>query len=386
MVTITIPTDDDWFEMCAFDARAFGSTATDETRALDRTVTELERFRIARSADGDLVGIAGSYAFELTLPGGATVPMTGLTWVAVAPTHRRQGILRRLLDEIHADGEARGEPLVGLNASEGSIYERFGYGVATKGRLTTIDRRHTRFTADVEPGTVRMIDPTKHVDDLSERWERYRKTRAGALSRTPEHMAKIVRGIKGSVGACLHDDGYAIWTVTPDWCDGLPAHKASIVDFCAATPDAHAALWQLMLSIDLIGPITSWRAVTLDDPLLYLIENPRSVRTNELSDDTWLRVVDPAAVFGARSYRTDDQLVLDIEGERFSVGSSGSRSTDESADLTASRAAAGSLLLGAVSATELAGGRRLTARSPELLARADALFGWSPVAHNATAF
>ena len=62
-----------------------------------------ERFAVVRSLpeldlllgahDGDaVVGSAGSYTFDLTVPGGVAVETAGLTMVGVLPTHRRRGI------------------------------------------------------------------------------------------------------------------------------------------------------------------------------------------------------------------------------------------------------------------------------------------------------
>ena len=54
------------------------------------------------------------------------------TWVGVLPTHRRRGILRRLMAAELADIRAWGEPIAALWASEPSIYGRFGYGIAAQ--------------------------------------------------------------------------------------------------------------------------------------------------------------------------------------------------------------------------------------------------------------
>ncbi len=50
----------------------------------DRTIAAL---------DGEqMVGSAGAYSFQMTVPGGV-VPAAGITFVAVLPSHRRRGIL-----------------------------------------------------------------------------------------------------------------------------------------------------------------------------------------------------------------------------------------------------------------------------------------------------
>ncbi len=49
--------------------------------------------------DGDsIVGTLRSFASALTVPGGAQVPAAALTSVTMAPTHRRQGIMRRMIE------------------------------------------------------------------------------------------------------------------------------------------------------------------------------------------------------------------------------------------------------------------------------------------------
>ncbi|MCW2613680.1 MAG: GCN5-related N-acetyltransferase [Frankiales bacterium] len=61
---------------------------------------------------------------------GARVPVAGVTWVAVAPTARRQGVLRSFMTRQLTDLHERGTAVAALWASEGAIYQRFGYGPA----------------------------------------------------------------------------------------------------------------------------------------------------------------------------------------------------------------------------------------------------------------
>ena len=76
------------------------------------------RFEADRSLaayDGDrIVGTAGAFSFQLVVPG-ATLPAAGVTIVGVHPTHRRRGILRRMmrmqLDDVHARGEPARHPV-----------------------------------------------------------------------------------------------------------------------------------------------------------------------------------------------------------------------------------------------------------------------------------
>lgn len=89
-IEIRTATEDDFPAMIRLDGRAFGEHWKDEDVEAYRPVVDFARFRLA--IDGtDLVGIAGSFAQELTVAGDAQVGAGAVTWVSVATTHRRQG-------------------------------------------------------------------------------------------------------------------------------------------------------------------------------------------------------------------------------------------------------------------------------------------------------
>src|ERR671939_1180290 len=94
--------------------------------------------------DGAVVGAAGAFPFDLTIPGGH-VAAAGITLVGVLPTHRRRGILRSMmraqLDAVHE----RDEPVAYLWASENQIYARFGYGIASLQGEIDLPRAHAAF-------------------------------------------------------------------------------------------------------------------------------------------------------------------------------------------------------------------------------------------------
>ncbi|MEZ5377359.1 MAG: GNAT family N-acetyltransferase [Acidimicrobiales bacterium] len=386
-VSFRVPSDDDFGRLAVFDGRAFGSDWKDDDLERVRPTIPLDRFVIGENAaDGQIVAAGGAYAYELTLPGLATVDAACVTWIAVAVTHRRQGLLTtmmRMLDEAAAD---RGEPVMVLTASEGSIYRRFGYGSATSWRATTIDRRFGQVLPSHQPapGSVRIVDRDGIDDALFERWDRYRRAQPGELSRSRAWFpAHLDRGTNSTFA--LHDDGYAAWSIEQKWDLGHPRHELTIRDFCAATPEAHAALWHTILSVDLVGEITSMYTVAPDDQLPYLLDDPRALRTIELNDFLWVAVRDVAAAFSARSYRTDDRLVLGTEYGRFAVEADRCVATTDDPDLVCETDALGPLLLGSVSASALVRGRRIQAE-PGVASRADAFFGHDPVAHCRTPF
>ena len=220
---------------------------------------ELDRFRIAGGRRADRRDGRVVHVMDMTVPGGGAVPTGGVTFVGVATTHRRQGLLTRLMEEVHHDINARGEPLAALTASEGGIYERFGYGVATVRRFTTVDHRHVQLRPEYRsaPGSVHAVDwdDPALATALAARWEQIRPLRAGEISRSVTWLGAQI-GDRGAAATwVLHDDGFASWKVTSKWNDGHPGHDLELFDLAAATPAAHAALWDAVLSVDLVGPM-----------------------------------------------------------------------------------------------------------------------------------
>ncbi len=387
-VSFRVPTADDFGRLAEFDGRAFGSEWKKDDLARARPTIPLDRFVIGEDPDNDdrIVAAGGAYEKELTLPGGATIDVAAVTWIAVAVTHRRQGLLSEMMRRLDATASERNEPVMILTASEGAIYRRYGYGVATQWRHTNIDRRLGQIDEEFRPppGTVRIVDREGLDAALVDRWDRYRLGQPGEISRDEAwFVANLDKGRTSTFA--LHDDGFAAWSITQDWDNGHPRHALTIRDFCAATADAHAALWHTILSVDLVGQITALTAVAPDDPLEHLLTDPRVLRTNDLNDFLWVAVRDVAAAFSARSYRTDDRLVLGTAGGNYRVTPEICEATTDEADLVCELDALGPLLLGSVSASALAGGRRIRAERG-VLSRADAFFGHDPLAHCRTMF
>lgn len=384
-IEIRRPHDDEWDAICYADGRAFGNTYTPEEIAERRPLHDLSRFRIAVD-DGSIVGVAGSYALDATLPGGTTVPMGGVTWVSVASTHRRQGLMRRVVGAVHDDIDERGEPLATLGASEGGIYEHIGYGIVSQQRTTIIDRRNATIRPELvgPTDTVRYLESDDAVyDTVTALWDRFRRCRTGEVSRSAEFhdfvfgvRSKSVDGL--SAGYYLaHADGFAVYRIKSNWADGMPAHEMHIAELAAITPDAHLALWQALLSVDLVGEIHS-RAIAIDDPLPYLLTNQRALRTTVLADGIWANVRDVSICFGARTYRTADRIVVEADARRWAIegGPDGAscKAVRTRPDLVTSHSGLSSLLYGGVLPSALVAGRRMTARNPEALARADLFF------------
>jgi predicted acetyltransferase len=329
---------------------------------------------------------------EVTVPGGATVPMGGVTWVSTAATHRRQGLMRRVLGAVHDDIDARGEPVATLLASDSGIYEHVEYGIATRVAFNVVNPRLTRMRDEYRtaPGSVQYLEGDEIVPAVSAIWDRFRRLRAGECGRTPEAQAFLFDLRNKPMGSQTpahylgHRDGFAVYRMENHWNDGHPAHVLHLVELAALTPDAHAALWQTLLGIDLVGEIRSFN-IAPDDPLPFLLENPRALRTREVNDGVWVNVRNIPTCFGARTYRTTDRIVVESDGKRWAIegGPEGASCTavKTRADLVTTHAWFSSLLYGGVLPSALVAGRRMTPRDADVLARADLFFTTSLAPH-----
>ena len=74
-----------------------------------------------------IVGTGGADKFDITVPGGNSLSMAGIAYMGTAPTHKRKGIFRLMMNNLHSQAKDRGDSLAGLWASQSLLYSRFGY-------------------------------------------------------------------------------------------------------------------------------------------------------------------------------------------------------------------------------------------------------------------
>lgn len=379
-VQIRIATPDDLPAIAVADGRAFG-THYDDQDLLDAELTvDLSRFLLACEPDGRIAGVTGDFPFAMTLPGGAEIEVPGVTWVSVATTHRRRGILRALLTAQHRGYLDAGYVASTLTASEGGIYGRFGYGQATPLRQLDVDRSRARFRADApDPGGVWQAESDEARRHAPAVYERWRRATPGALSRSDAWWDMLLldrpsgRGGRSALFFLLHPDGYASYRT--DRAD----RRVVVEELFAATPEAHVALWRVLLGLDLVDTVQA--VTTADDPLPWLFADHRQVRVQREFDGMWVRPLDVAALLAARRYAVELDVVLDVadgfldRGGRFRLrggpdGASCER-TDRAPDVRLDVAALGALSLGGHPVSSLARAARV-AGAPEVVHRLDA--------------
>jgi predicted acetyltransferase len=349
------------------------------------------------------VPVATFAHFTKQLNAGAdAIPAWMITDVTVAPTHRRRGLMRRLMTENLEAAVAAGVPVAVLTASEGAIYQRFGFGPATREarvRVDTTSRFRLRRAPD-DGGRVVMADPAESWPVMSAVFDRHHGVTRGALGRPAfyedwltgydfeeqsENRRQRVAVRSGPDGRA---DGYVVYEVK-----GGDETRVKVTDLVAASSTAYLALWQFLADIDL-APVVTAPAPAVD-PLAHALVDHRVRRVTSVPDHLWMRILDVPAALEARPWFADGTLVLQVADPlghadgAVRIDASGGRATvtrtDGAPDVALDVETLGTLYLGDAAVDLMARAGRLSG-SDEALARFAAMADGSPSPHCSTHF
>ena len=384
---------------------AFGEEPDDEEVDKEELIQEPGR-TFAAVDGGRYVGSLIGVSYELYVPGGL-VPASGVTSASVLPTHRRRGILSALMRRHIEEVRERGESVSLLYASEGNIYGRFGFGLATWESRLSIERSRTDFMVPVAGGRpIDLVGGEEALRRMPAVFDEAMRQRHGAVTRPgrwweyrfsdPEHdrggASPFFYAMTSSDGA---DDGYVVYRIRSDWPQGIPTSALNVYELVTSSDEATASLWRYCFDVDLIGEITAWRRPP-DEPLRHMVTEPRRLRMTE-SDGMWVRLVDVPTALAARSYAAEGSVVFEVhdalcewnEG-RFVLeagpGGATCEATSEDPDLALSAAELGAMYLSGNTFAELARARRVQELTAGALSRADRMFATDLAPWNPTMF
>ncbi|MGW1745481.1 GNAT family N-acetyltransferase [Streptomyces sp. NPDC002092] len=320
-----------------------------------------------------------SFEQQVTAVGGTPVPANAISAVTVTATHRRRGLLTRMMNRDLAAAKERGDLVATLIAAEYPIYGRYGFGPATTAAEWTVDVPRTgldpRWSGPADGGRVDLVDPEDVRKLGPELHDRVRRTTPGAVTRGDrwwqqhtgevqvdpkwtEPFFAVYRAPDGEV------EGLVAYEVDDKWGDAKqPLDTATVRSLIAATPAAERALWSYLCSIDWVTQVKSGQRAP-DDLLPLLLPDPRSARITSQADWLWVRILDVVRALESRTYEGSGSLVLEVADRaglaggryRLEVSAQGASCTPttESAELTLGIAELGRLWLGDESVVRLA--------------------------------
>jgi predicted acetyltransferase len=360
--------------------------------------TLLERGRtVGAFVEDQLVGTADAVTSGLTLPGGTIVGHAAVTHVGVLPSFTRKGIATDLMRHQLHDVAARGEAVATLRASEATIYERYGYGVASSSQSIEVQTAR----AELRPGLgtggpVRLLDAERVWDVLPRIYTENRPSRPGTIDR-PDVWWQGVRlrsesspqpwyvAVHGEPGA---ETGFARYRPidTDKW---FVSDQRTIVveDFFAPDVNTYLGLLRFLLGLDLIDRVMFWM-LPVDDPLPWLLLDRRAARVTATHDETWLRVLDVEKALSARQYEGDGDVIVAVDDpllpeNSITVAITGdcAEQTDRQPQLRVGVAGLAAVLLGGATWRSLAVAGLAHAENPALLAAAERLFAVREAPH-----
>jgi predicted acetyltransferase len=306
---------------------------------------------------GTIVATAGAFDLRIGMPGGGSLPCSGLTMVAVRPTHRRRGLLTQLMTRYLEDARARGYAIGGLWASEAVIYGRFGFSIGAWGDAIEVTGAQ-HLAIDGAGDGIELADEAFARELLPDIYARATAARPGVLRRSSPwwRERRFIEAPYQRRGAsrrrhvlAMRDGapvGYVQYRQRGGFTDGRPSGKLEIIELVGVDARATASLWKYACATDLYPTVTWWNA-PVDDPLIHLASDVRRI-SRRRNETLWLRIENVGAVLAARGF--DDSVALRV----------GERTYGRGPAVEVAPKALAALVMGATRATELAQAGLLT--------------------------
>ena len=288
------------------------------------------------------VATIASWLGELTVPGGGGIPSCAISAVTVAPTHRRRGVARAMLEGELRSAHTAGVPMAMLTVSESPLYGRYGFASAAPAASWRIETRRAGWIGPRPEGRIDFI-PRERVRELMPQiHERIRRRSPGeievpgshwdgfagtnpAAEKTTEKRAVQYTDTAGEVR------GAAVYVVHGNHDDFTKA-SVDVNYLIAETDDAYAALWRFLLELDLVSEVNAGE-LSIDEPLLWMIADQRAAKVT-VRDHQYVRILDVPAALETRRYGAPGRLVLDVDDP---LGLAGGRFLLEADDSGAGR-------------------------------------------------
>jgi len=345
-------------------ARAEGRHLSKDSLVYGKNLIESDR-ALSIYDSGQIVGTIHTELSTINVPGNI-LQTAILAYVTTQPTHRRRGMLTKLITYQLSSLYEEGIPLSNLFASESLIYGRFGYGIATQREDWTIERPHTGFIDNRSyNGQVEFVDSEHMRTEFPSIYDEAVKGRPGIVHRPNKHwdlLAMDPEERRKGYGKFFFVEyksqnvpkGYVMYRIK--------GNNLRVRELMSTDHESYSALWQYCFGVDLIATFEAKDRVG-DDSLPWLLIDPRKLRRS-VQDGMWLRIIDTTQVLENRSYNCDGNLTLRILDKlcpwnektlKLTSDNGGTicKESNESPDLTLTAGTLGSAYLGGVGFTNL---------------------------------
>jgi len=331
-----------------------------------------------------------------------------LTNVTVAASHRRRGLMRRMLSGSLRAARERSDAISILIAAEWPIYGSFGYAPATLSADYVLHRWRPGASCPGDPARVRQVEREEFGELAPAVYAAARRCRPGQIDRDARWWNRVL----GRDGYAPSEDLPHNWFVHEgdDGPDGLLGWKASgdfglipplgsveVWDLTSATDTAYQNFWAYLSGIDGVDQIRlSNRSV--DERVRWLLGDARALVMTQQVDFLWVRLLDVPAALAARRYAVPGEVVLEVidaGADPFASGRYRLRaaddqvqceSTDQDADLEITQQALASIYLGGFRLRELLLSGVAKECRPGAIGRVDLMFSTPLAPWNATGF
>ncbi|RYB93566.1 GNAT family N-acetyltransferase [Nocardioides oleivorans] len=346
--------------------------------------------------------VATYASFDKTLNAGRELlPLRMITDVTTSATHRRQGLLRRLLEDDLADAVARGVPMAALTASEAEIYGRWGFGPATFNQTVELDTSAGfALRPHVDPGRVEMVEPADAWPHVKAVFDAFHARQRGSVE-WPAAYEDIHTGAfdfetgapNTKIRAAVHldpdgtVDGFVIYSWGEDY-------TVKVAEMITLAPAAQLSLWSFLAHTDRAKKVT-FNLAHPDDPLRWALVDVDRLKLTANRHFLWLRVLDVPRALAARPWAADDSLVLEVDDAqghaagRFRIttrdGVADVRPTEDDPDVRTSAETLGTMYAAGVPVRQLHRAGRIDA-SPDAVRRLGAAADLDDEPYNLTGF
>ncbi|OED38611.1 hypothetical protein AB833_18945 [Chromatiales bacterium (ex Bugula neritina AB1)] len=327
------PTQQQWPQVGRAICDGFGEINWQEESERDHLRPESRRIGVSHGEE--IFGGAFAYDFQMSLPGGAIVPVSGLAGVGISPPFQGCGGLHKIMDKHLEQSRTHRDAASVLMASESGIYKRYGYGAATEMAVWQLKTREFGLLdGHLESGRVRLMhDTAKAIAEVSAIYQASVLQGNGALQRSDEWWPMII-GSKtrtwfggGEQFVVVHytdknvADAYALYTLKEspgtEAGHGCISNTCTVNELVALDMSAEISMLSYLQSIAWVRELI-WDFGPINPRVRFAMKDPRQLRQRARIDMMWLRPLDLPALLNGRTYFSDGEVLLNYTDPVFS--------------------------------------------------------------------